>query len=175
MSQPPPYPQGFPPPQGQPGVPQQHPGFVSRQPSAPRQQGPAVTPGGPVSGPRAEKTSPAQPAPISPEAQRDIDPRPPQFRGFHLPVTTQPDFPGREVSEAVGIVLGVVTRPRDLAHSPEMSYILTEARQDAIGAMVLQARQAGADGVVGLRFDGGLVSESVAEITAYGTAVRLRR
>lgn len=75
----------------------------------------------------------------------------------------------------MGIVLGVVTRPRDLAHSPEMSYILTEARQDAIGAMVLQARQAGADGVVGLRFDGGLVSESVAEITAYGTAVRLRR
>ncbi len=180
MSQPQ-YPQGFPAPQGPPtgaagqGVPQQHPRFVSQQHVVPQQQGPAFPPSGPGSGPRPEPGSPSNPAPIPPEAQRDVDPRSPQFRRFGLPVTTQENLPGLGSSEHVGVVFGVVTRPRNLAHSPEMSFILTEARQDAIAAMVQQARQAGAEGVVGLRFDGGLVSESVAEITAYGTAVRFRR
>lgn len=69
----------------------------------------------------------------------------------------------------------MVTRPRDMAHSPEMSYLITEARQDAVAALVVQAQEAGADAVVGLRFDGGQLSETVSEITAYGTAVRLGR
>ena len=50
----------------------------------------------------------------------------------------------------------------------------TAARQDAVGAMVQQAQEAGADAVVGVRFDNGKVSETVSELTAYGTAVRLR-
>lgn len=158
---------------GHPGIPQQHPGFV-QQPSAPNLQGAPLPPGGPVAGPPSDQAAP-KPAPISPEAQRDVEPRNPRFRRFDLPVTTQPGLPGAGEPETVGIVFGVVTRPRDLAHSPEMSYILTEARQDAIAAMVVQAQQAGADGVVGLRFDGGAVSGSVAEITAYGTAVKWRR
>lgn len=62
-----------------------------------------------------------------------------------------------------------------MAHSPEMSYLITEARQDAVAALVVQAQEAGADAVVGLRFDGGQLSETVSEITAYGTAVRLGR
>lgn len=172
MSQPPQHPQRFPPPQGSPrgaaSGQQQGPGHAP-QPSGHTPQGSAFPPGGPP-----DQAAPVKPAPISPEAQRDVEPRTPRFRRFDLPVTTQPDLPGAGALESVGIVLGVVTRPRDLAHSPEMSYILTEARQDAIAAMVLQAQQVGADGVVGLRFDGGAVSGSVAEITAYGTAVRQR-
>ena len=60
-----------------------------------------------------------------------------------------------------------------MAHHPEMAFINTSARQDAVGAMVQQAIEAGADAVVGVRFDSGKISDSVSELTAYGTAVRL--
>ncbi|NHB85312.1 YbjQ family protein [Tessaracoccus sp. HDW20] len=55
-----------------------------------------------------------------------------------------------------------------------MGFINTAARQDAVGAMVKLALELGADAVVGVRFDGGKISETVSELTAYGTAVRLR-
>lgn len=79
------------------------------------------------------------------------------------------------IERLVGVVFGVVTRPRDLAHNPEMAFVNTSVRQDAVAAMVEQARHAGADAVVGLAFTGGQVSESVSEVTAYGTAVILAR
>lgn len=74
----------------------------------------------------------------------------------------------------LGVVIGVATRPRDMAHNPETGFINTAARQDAVGALVQQAQEAGADAVVGLRFDNGKISETVSELTAYGTAVKLR-
>lgn len=119
-------------------------------------------------------TPPPAPAiPIAPTAQPDVDPRLPQFRRFDLPVSTTDDLPGRALRESLGVVFGVVTRPRDLAHNPEMAYINTTARQDAVAAMVAQAIAIGADAVVGMRFDGGKVSDGVSEVTAYGTAVSL--
>ena len=111
--------------------------------------------------------------PISPQPQRDTDPRRPVFVSFALPVSTTDSLPGSEIEAVLGVVVGVATRPRDMAHNPELAFFNTSARQDAIGAMVQQAQEVGADAVVGLRFDGGKVSESVSEITAYGTAVRL--
>ncbi|MCG6568786.1 YbjQ family protein, partial [Tessaracoccus sp. ZS01] len=80
-----------------------------------------------------------------------------------------------EIVASLGIVIGIATRPRDLAHNPEMAFINTSARQDAIGALVQQAQEAGADAVVGVRFDGGKISDTVSELAAYGTAVRLRQ
>lgn len=112
--------------------------------------------------------------PISPQPQRDVDPRRPVFVSYPIPVATTEFLPGREVVAVLGMVIGVSTRPRDLAHHPEMSYIVTAARQDALGALVLQAREAGAEAVVGVRFDSGEISETVTEVSAYGTAVRLR-
>lgn len=108
--------------------------------------------------------------PISPQPQRDVEPRTPQFRPFRIPVTTGDALPDG-ARPVIGPVFGVVTRPRDLAHSPEMSFITTAIRQDAVSALVEQALQVGATGVVGLRFDGGPITETVWEITAYGTAV----
>lgn len=113
--------------------------------------------------------------PISPVPQRDVEPRLPQFRRFELLVTTGEGISEFAIEAVIGPVFGVVTRPKDLAHSPEMAYLVTEARQDAVEAMVEQARQAGANAVVAMRFDGGQLSETVAEITAYGTAVRVRK
>ncbi|AQP48156.1 hypothetical protein BW730_12275 [Tessaracoccus aquimaris] len=114
------------------------------------------------------------PAPISPQPQRDVDPRRPVFVSYPIPVATTEFLPGREVTGVVGVVIGIATRPRDMAHNPEMAFVNTAARQDAVGAMVQQAVEAGADAVVGVRFDGGKISETVTELTAYGTAVTLR-
>ena len=114
------------------------------------------------------------PEPISPLPQRDVDPRRPSFVSFALPVSTTDALPGSEIDAVIGVVLGIATRPRDMAHNPEMGYVNTAARQDAIGAMVQQAQEAGAHAVVGVRFDGGKISETVTELTAYGTAVTLR-
>lgn len=109
--------------------------------------------------------------PISPKPQPDVDPRRPEFLRYSLPVTTTNTLP--DMSEIIGIVVGVATRLRDQAHNPDMHYINTRARQDALGAMVMQAMQAEADAVIGVRFDSDQISDSVSEITAYGTAVKI--
>jgi hypothetical protein len=51
--------------------------------------------------------------------------------------------------------------------------MLTESRQDAVGALVAMAEAAGADAVVGLRFDCSEITQSLSEVAAYGTAVKL--
>lgn len=138
-------------------------------PGAPAPAGPP-----PVFGTSAE-AAPVPSAPIPPRAQPDVEPRDPRFRRFDLPVSTTSELPGFTITGTVGVVLGVVTRPRDLAHHPDMAFVNVTARQDAVGAMVAQAVEAGADGIIGLAFDGGRVSDNVSEVTAYGTAVTLRR
>ena len=136
---------------------------------------PTAEPGPPPVPPSTPPSLPGPPHPISPQAQRDGEPRQPKFLSYAIPVSTTDTIPGREISETVGVVVGVATRPRDMDHHPEMGFINTAARQDAIGALVQQALDAGADAVVGLRFDNGKISGTVSELTAYGTAVQLAR
>ena len=51
----------------------------------------------------------------------------------------------------------IATRPRDMAHNPEMAFVNTAARQDAVGAMVQQALEAGAPQVAsGFTLNAGL-------------------
>ena len=97
-----------------------------------------------------------------------------------LPVVTMDFLPGREISEVLGEVVGVVARTRELrpdlrTGNPVDGYVtmLTESRQDAVGAVVAMAEAAGADAVVGLRFDCSEITQSLSEVAAYGTAVRL--
>ena len=51
--------------------------------------------------------------------------------------------------------------------------MLTESRQDAVNRLVEMAEGAGADAGVGLRFDCSEITQSLSEVAAYGTAVRL--
>jgi uncharacterized protein YbjQ (UPF0145 family) len=97
-----------------------------------------------------------------------------------LPVVTMETVPGREISEVVGDVVGVVARTRELRPDlrgghPVDGYVvmLTDSRQDAVGRMVEMAVAAGADAIVGLRFDCSEITQSLSEVAAYGTAVTL--
>ena len=51
--------------------------------------------------------------------------------------------------------------------------MLTESRQEAVTRLVQMAERAGATAVVGLRFDCSEITQSLSEVAAYGTAVRL--
>lgn len=80
-----------------------------------------------------------------------------------VPVHTLDEDPESFIARSLGEVIGVALRPRthDVA-------ALTHARQEAVSRMAEMAEAAGADGVVGLRFD-----SNTEEIVAYGTAVML--
>jgi uncharacterized protein YbjQ (UPF0145 family) len=97
-----------------------------------------------------------------------------------LPVVTMEAVPGREISSVVGDVVGVVARTRELrpdlrGGNPLEGYVvmLTDSRQEAVSRMVEMAVAAGADAVVGLKFDCSEITQSLSEVAAYGTAVKL--
>ncbi len=88
--------------------------------------------------------------------------------------------PGRQVAAVIGDVVGVVVRPRELA--PELragnpldgyAAMLTRSRQDAVTKMIDMAVAAGADAVVAFKYDCSEITQSLSEVSAYGTAVKL--
>jgi uncharacterized protein YbjQ (UPF0145 family) len=177
QQQPGPYPQqpqqyGQPPPgrQPQPPYPGQQ-GPYGQQPGQypPQQQQPYGQPGQGPYGQQAPQWTPQPPATKQPEiVQRQ------------LPVVTMETVPGREISSVVGDVVGVVARTRELRPdlrglNPLDGYVvmLTDSRQDAVARMVEMAVAAGADAVVGLKFDCSEITQSLSEVAAYGTAVTL--
>jgi uncharacterized protein YbjQ (UPF0145 family) len=164
---------------GQYGQPQQPYG----QPSAGRQPQPPY-PGqqGPYPPQQGQYPPPQQPYGQQPTQWTPQPPatRKPAVVQRALPVVTMETVPGREISSVVGDVVGVVARTRELRPDlrgvhPLDGYVvmLTDSRQDAVARMVEMALAAGADAVVGLRFDCSEITQSLSEVAAYGTAVTL--
>ena len=102
-------------------------------------------------------------------------------------VTTTENVAGREVQEALGQVFGVVVRSRGLGGNilaglrsivggeiNEYSALVEDTRRHAIDRLVMNARLMGADAVVMMRFDSGSIGQTMNEVVAYGTAVRLK-
>jgi len=90
------------------------------------------------------------------------------------------NVPGRRFAAVVGDVVGVVARFRELP--PELrggdpidgyAVMLARSRQEAVTRLVDMAVAAGADAVVGLRYDCSEITQMLSEVSAYGTAVRL--
>ncbi len=170
-----------PPPQRQPepfGPPGQHgPGGMPGQPQPPQQSHPGQHQGPPPQPPAPQGSAggwspvpaPSAPAEVTPEPT----PRQAPYIARDLPVVTTDTVPGREISDVVGVVVGVTTRSRDVRVGADTIVLLAQARQDAIDALVAMAVEAGADAVVGLRFDGGKIADALSEVTAYGTGVTL--
>src|SRR3569832_1420252 len=102
-----------------------------------------------------------------------------------LVVTTE-NVPGHEVKAVLGQVFGVVVRSRGLGGNitaglrsivggeiPEYSRLVEDARRHAIDRLVANAALMGANAVVMMRFDSGEIGETMNEVVAYGTAVRV--
>jgi len=103
-------------------------------------------------------------------------------------VLTTETVPGRDITEALGLVRGSSVRSkhvgvdimaglRNLVGGELKSYssLMAGAREQALDRMIAEARAMGADAVVGARLETAQIMSGASELVAYGTAVRLAR
>ena len=96
------------------------------------------------------------------------------------------DIPGFRVVDTLGVVRGIVVRSRSVFGTLGASLqtlrggnisIFTElaerTRKQAFDTMLVQAHKAGADAVIGIRYDANELMTGVTEVLCYGTAVRV--
>ncbi len=103
-----------------------------------------------------------------------------------LPVTTTFTFEGYRITAYRGIVRGIIVRSPTIAQSivgglknilggriGAYTEMCEQARKQAYDLMIQHAREVGANGIVGVRYDASeVVSKgSATEVLCYGTAV----
>ncbi len=94
--------------------------------------------------------------------------------------------PGREIECSLGLVRGNAVRARHVGRDilsgvrmltggelGDYTKLLAEVREHALDRMVAEARALRADAIVGVRFQTCEIAKGVAEMLAYGTAVKL--
>jgi uncharacterized protein YbjQ (UPF0145 family) len=104
----------------------------------------------------------------------------------HEMTSTTFDLPGHRIYASLGVVRGVVVRSRSVVGTFGASLqtllggnisLFTElaerTRQQAFDTMLHQAHLAGANAVIGIRYDANEVMSGVTEVLCYGTAVRV--
>jgi uncharacterized protein YbjQ (UPF0145 family) len=103
-------------------------------------------------------------------------------------VTTTENIAGHRAVESLGQVFGVIVRSRGIGGNiiatlrtiiggeiKEYTSLIEDTRRQAIDRLVANARLMGADAVVMMRFDSGSIGQTMNEVVAYGTAVRLEK
>ncbi len=101
-------------------------------------------------------------------------------------VATTNDLPGYRIVSYVGLVRGVTVRSRSIVGNiggaiqsvfggnlSIYTDLAEHARQEAYDLLVQHARQAGANAVIGMRYDANEIMEGITEVLAYGTAVKV--
>ena len=104
----------------------------------------------------------------------------------HEMTTTAFDLPGYRTLTSLGVVRGVVVRSRSVVGTLGASLqtllggnisLFTElaerTRAQAFATMLHQADVAGANAVIGIRYDATEVMQGVTEVICYGTAVHV--
>ncbi|MEZ3117985.1 YbjQ family protein [Halobaculum sp. MBLA0147] len=100
--------------------------------------------------------------------------------------TTMATVPGESIERTLGVAKGNTVRARNVGRDitqqlrnlfggelKSYSNLMSEARDESLERMKVQAIEMDADAVVNVRFDTSAVARSSAEMLAYGTAVRL--
>jgi uncharacterized protein YbjQ (UPF0145 family) len=101
-------------------------------------------------------------------------------------VVTMNDIPGYEVVEVYGEVFGLITRSRNVVSNIGASLksivggeigaytkLLSDSRIEATERMKQAAAERGANAVIAMRFDTGDIGQTMNEVAAYGTAVKV--
>src|SRR5437868_2139386 len=99
-------------------------------------------------------------------------------------VTTSTHLEGYRVVRQLGVVRGIIVRSKILFGSLGASIqtifggnitiftsLCDRTRQDAFNLMLQNAKQAGANAIINMRYDANEVMSGVTEVLAYGTAV----
>lgn len=102
-------------------------------------------------------------------------------------LSNTPNYPGKEISEVLGIARGSTVRARNIGRDifaslknivggeiTEYTKLMAESREEALTRMQDDAEKLGADGVINVRFMTSAVMNGASEILAYGTAVKFR-
>src|SRR5688572_28248028 len=101
--------------------------------------------------------------------------------------TTGFDVPGFRIVASLGVVRGVVVRSRSVfgtigaglqtllgGNISLFTQLAERTRQQAFDTMMVQAAVAGADAVIGIRYDATELMQGVTEVLCYGTAVQVK-
>ena len=101
-------------------------------------------------------------------------------------ITNTPTIEGEKIVQNLGLVRGNTVRARNAARDlfavfrsivggeiDEYTKLMSQSRDEAIGRMIANAQELGADAIVNVRFMTAPVMQGAAEIMAYGTAVKL--
>lgn len=102
----------------------------------------------------------------------------------HEMTTTTFEIAGYRVVQSLGVVRGVVVRSRSMigtigatlqtirgGNLSMFTSLAERAREQAFDTMLLQAHMAGANAVIGVRYDANEMMQGVTEVLCYGTAV----
>jgi uncharacterized protein YbjQ (UPF0145 family) len=102
----------------------------------------------------------------------------------HEMTSTTFDIPGFAVVQSMGVVRGVVVRSRSVfgtigagiqtvfgGNISLFTELAERARAQAFETMLHQAHAAGANAVIGVRYDANEIMKGVTEVLCYGTAV----
>jgi uncharacterized protein YbjQ (UPF0145 family) len=102
----------------------------------------------------------------------------------HEMTTTTFEIAGYRVVQSLGVVRGVVVRSRSVigtigatlqtirgGNISMFTSLAERAREQAFDTMLLQAHMAGANAVIGVRYDANEMMQGVTEVLCYGTAV----
>ena len=94
---------------------------------------------------------------------------------------------GQEIDQTIGIARGSTVRARNVGRDflaglkniiggeiSEYSKLMNQSREQALQRMAQHAENMGADAVVNVRFITAQIMQGVAEILAYGTAVKFK-
>lgn len=94
---------------------------------------------------------------------------------------------GREVTENLGLVMASTARAKNIGadivasvrnvfggEMTEYSSLLGASREQALDRLKAEAEKLGADAIIGLNMETSTISQGVAEIVAYGTAVKTK-
>jgi len=100
-------------------------------------------------------------------------------------LTTTDYIPGYKITKILGVVRGNTVRAKNVVSDfvaglknivggeiDQYTTLLSDAREQAIQRMARQAEQLGADAVINIRFTTSSVMQGMAEMLAYGTAVK---
>jgi uncharacterized protein YbjQ (UPF0145 family) len=101
-------------------------------------------------------------------------------------VSSTDSIPGKTIGDYLGLVRGGTCRAkhagRDIAAGLKnivggeiagYTQLMAEAREEALFRMKVDAARLGADAVIGVNFSTAMIDVGTAEVTAFGTAVKL--
>ena len=102
-------------------------------------------------------------------------------------ISTTENIPNKEVIEILGIARGSTVRARNVGRDifavvknivggeiSEYTKLQADSREQALQRMKDDATKLNADAIINVRFTTSMIMQGVAEILAYGTAVKLK-